>query len=107
MVTHSNRGGTPRWADTLSPVERLRENFWYCTLDDPSAFRCIDVVGPDRVTMEVDYPHSDSTWPDCQAMVKALLTAPGVNLTTEQISGITHVNAARLFRHPLPADALP
>jgi predicted TIM-barrel fold metal-dependent hydrolase len=107
MVTHSNRGGTPRWTDTLSPVERLRENFWYCTLDDPSAFRCIDVIGPDRVTMEVDYPHSDSTWPDCQAMVKALLTAPGVKLTTEQISAITHVNAARLFRHPLPDDARP
>jgi predicted TIM-barrel fold metal-dependent hydrolase len=107
MVNHANRGGTPKWSDELLPVERFRENFWFCTLDDPSAFRCLDVVGTDRVTLETDYPHSDSTWPDCQEAVHALLTAPGVDLSQDEVRAVTHGNAARLFRHPLPAEVRP
>lgn len=107
METHSSRGASPRWNDELSPVERLRENFWYCMLDDPSALPNLELIGADRVTVETDYPHSDSTWPDTQESLRSLLEAPGLNLTVDQIRDITHRNAARLFRHPLPPETRP
>jgi predicted TIM-barrel fold metal-dependent hydrolase len=107
METHSSRGAAPGWRDDLRPLERFRRSFWFCTLDDPSALRCLDVVGEDRVTLETDYPHSDSTWPDTQAMFTARLGNPELGLTNEQIAKLAHRNAAELFHVPLPANPLP
>jgi predicted TIM-barrel fold metal-dependent hydrolase len=107
METHSSRGGAPKWHDPLTPVERLRESFWFCMLDDPSALRNLDVIGEDRVMVETDYPHSDSTWPDSQEVLRSRLEDPALGLGTEQIRKITHANAAALFRHPLPPDPRP
>ena len=52
------------------PVDVLRRNFYFASIEDPSAFRQLDVVGEDRVMLEVDYPHQDSTWPDTQALIR-------------------------------------
>lgn len=102
MQTHSNRGGAPKWHDHMMPVERFRESFWFCMLDDPSALRVLDVVGEDRVMAETDYPHSDSTWPDSQQVLLDRLGDPSLGLSTNQIAKITHRNAAALFRYSLP-----
>ena len=48
--------------------------------------------------VESDYPHADSSWPDTQAVLGAALG----HLPDAELHAITHGNAARLFRHPLP-----
>jgi predicted TIM-barrel fold metal-dependent hydrolase len=56
-------------ADDPSPAEVFSRNFWFASLEDPSAFRNLDVIRADRVMVECDYPHSDSTWPDTQELL--------------------------------------
>ena len=53
--------------------------------------------------VESDYPHADSTWPNCQDTLQAKLG----HLSDDVIRKLTHENAARLFRHPLPDVCLP
>src|SRR5262249_30592625 len=38
------------------PVELVRRNFWFTSVEDPSGFRALDVIGDDHVMVEVDYP---------------------------------------------------
>ena len=55
------------------------------------------------ISVDDQYPHGDSTWPDTQAVIEAawghLLAAGRRQLCCE--------NAAALFRHPLPERVLP
>ena len=64
----------------------------------PSAFGALDAIGAERILIESDYPHADSTWPDTQHVVARNVA----NLSAEDAARITHRNAAELFRHPLP-----
>jgi hypothetical protein len=62
-----------------------------------------DVIGVDRIMLEVDYPHADSTWPDTQRFIRDHLGT----LPVDDLRRITHLNAAELFRHPLPPETKP
>ena len=88
--------------EELKPSEVFRRNFWFCTIDDPSGFRMRDIIGIDHIMFEVDYPHADGTWPDSLAVVDAMVTQ--ADMSPEEIAKVTSLNAARLFRHPLPAE---
>ena len=57
--------------------------------------------------LETDYPHSDGTWPDSQALIHQRFTELGDVLSLDDIRKITHRNAARVFRHPLPDTCVP
>ena len=83
----------------LRPSDVLRRNFTFCTIDDPSTIATRDVIGVENICFETDYPHGDGTWPDTQAVIEKAYA--GV-LTDAEIAAITHENAARVFRHPLP-----
>jgi predicted TIM-barrel fold metal-dependent hydrolase len=86
------------------PVDLFRRSFWFASLEDPVAFRLLADVGEDRLMIESDYPHGDSTWPDTQALVRS--ETEGV-LTPEQIRKVCFGNAAALYGHPEPpADVL-
>jgi len=90
-------------ASGLRPAEVLARNFWFCTIDDPSTIDTRDVIGVDHIMVEVDYPHGDSTWPDTQAVIER---AWG-HLPVADLRKLTHENAARLYRWPLPAETRP
>ncbi|MGV0794520.1 amidohydrolase family protein [Mycolicibacterium sp. XJ1819] len=95
-----NDGGmNSTWSDTLTPNEVLARNFWYTSFFDPTAYRLLDVIGESRVMMEVDYPHSDSTWPDTQEVIKYQIDALDRDVQARLTSG----NAAEVYRHPLVA----
>jgi predicted TIM-barrel fold metal-dependent hydrolase len=101
VVDHSAGGGDGAgWSGDLRPSEVLRRNFWFCTLDDPSTVAAVRAaVGIDHVMVESDYPHADSTWPDTQATVARCFAV----LSEAERRAVAGTNAARLFRHPLPA----
>ena len=87
----------------IGPHEVLLRNFHFCTIDDPSSVDSVVALAPDKIMVETDYPHADSTWPDCQAhLVRAL-----GHLPASTIRALCHENAARVFRHRLPPQRLP
>lgn len=87
------------WADKEArPDEILRRNFTFCLFDDPTAIELRHQIGIENLTVEVDYPHADGTWPDTQPFADKLLG----HLPEKERALIAHGNAARLFRHPLP-----
>ena len=87
------------WPDERKPSEVLARSFWFCSIDDPSTLDgVIERIGADRVMLEVDYPHADSTWPDTQAVVQRTIG----HLPEDVIAKLTHLNAEALFRWPTP-----
>ena len=51
------------WAPTIPIRSSCCTNFHFASLEDPSGFRMLDIIGEDRVMVETDFPHMDSTWP--------------------------------------------
>jgi predicted TIM-barrel fold metal-dependent hydrolase len=108
IASHALRGGTEAWPGSkITPAEVLQRNFYFCMLDDPSTLPAVHRIGIDHVMLETDYPHSDGTWPDSQALIHQRFQEAGDALSVEDIRKITHLNAARLFRHPLPPVCVP
>jgi predicted TIM-barrel fold metal-dependent hydrolase len=98
VMAHSGAGGAGVWDGDLSPSEAVQRNFWFCSIDDPTALRVRDRIGVERIMVETDSPHADSSWPDTQDLLGERLGS----LSPPEIDKITHLNAAKLFRHPLP-----
>ena len=99
VLSHSASGSeSTSWPSTLLPSEVLRRNFWYCSIDDPSSVPMRTTIGVDRIMVESDYPHADSSWPDTQRV----LTDNWGTLADAELRAIAGGNASRLFSHPLP-----
>jgi predicted TIM-barrel fold metal-dependent hydrolase len=99
MLRYHEMYGT--WAGiNLSPAEVLQRNFWFCAVEDPSAFAMRERIGVDKILLEADYPHCDSTWPDTQAVIDREIGG----LPAADIRNITWANASRLYRHPVPPE---
>ena len=81
-----------------TPAEVLARNFWFTSLEDPSAFRQLDTIGADRIMVETDYPHSDATWPDTQRGLRTMLAG----LPAPTVQALAFGTAAALYRHPPP-----
>ncbi len=102
IVNRSGYGES--WPDKVnSPSEVLRRNFWFCMIDDPSTVPTRYAIGVENILAESDYPHGDGTWPDTQQVLEDAIG----ELPVEEIRMITHENAAKLYRHPLPDVCVP
>jgi predicted TIM-barrel fold metal-dependent hydrolase len=88
--------------DAPTPRELVHRNFFFTSIEDPSAFRMLDLIGEDNVMVETDYPHYDSTWPECQAMIRSELEG----LPPALVKKVCYENACRVYRHPLPPEAM-
>jgi predicted TIM-barrel fold metal-dependent hydrolase len=100
VMGHSGSGYST-WADPeLSPMDQMRRNYWFCTIDIPPTLALRDRLGLDHIMIESDYPHADSTWPDTQDNARRGLAG----LTDDEVRKITWENASKLFRHPVPAS---
>jgi len=98
VLDHSASGtDSQAWTDGRRPSEVLADNFWFCSIDDPSTLdAAIDRVGANHILLESDYPHADSTWPDTQALLRRRLA----HLDESVVTRLTHANAEALFRWP-------
>ena len=69
-----------------------------CFITDPVGLKLMrDHIGVDKVTVEIDYPHSDANWPDAPEKLMGEFTDAA--LTDHEIDRITHLNAMRDFRY--------
>jgi predicted TIM-barrel fold metal-dependent hydrolase len=93
------RAASEVWLATdPDPLDVLATNFWFASLEDPSGFRMLDLIGEHKVMVETDYPHMDSTWPGCQQMIRSELS----HLPGATIAKVCFENACGLYDHPRP-----
>ena len=86
-------------AGTLSkpPSEYFRENIYVTFQDDWVAFKMLDMANPRRIMWANDFPHSDSTWPWSQDMLKEHTH----NMTEEQKDWVLRDNVVELYGLPV------
>jgi hypothetical protein len=75
------------------PSQVFREHFIVCFIDDHFGCHNLDDVGEKIVAYELDYPHSDCTWPN---VAEALWTNVQ-HLPRATVDRITHGNAFRTY----------
>jgi predicted TIM-barrel fold metal-dependent hydrolase len=80
--------------NTIDIRALFRDHVFGCFIDDKHGIASIDEIGADNIMCETDYPHSDSTWPDCIGVVKELID----HLPPETQYKILRGNAERLYR---------
>jgi predicted TIM-barrel fold metal-dependent hydrolase len=78
----------------FSVMNTFRKHIYGCFIDDLHGIKNLDVIGADNVMIETDYPHSDSTWPNCLEHAQKQL----VDLSDIDRHKILRGNAERLFR---------
>lgn len=75
------------------PSEYFAEHIYLTFQDDWVAFKTADMCNPRRLMWASDFPHSDSTWPNSQAVLAEQTKA----LTPQQRDWICHDNVAELY----------
>lgn len=80
--------------DNFDVRQLFRDHIYGCFFEDFYGLRNLDIIGVDNVMIETDYPHSDSTWPDCIALAHKQL----VGHPEEDVYKVLRGNAERLFQ---------
>lgn len=78
------------------PSDLFRQHFYGCFIDDENGVANRHVIGVDRLTIEVDYPHSDSSWPDTRKRAAEVLA----DVPDDEVAMIVETNARRMLRFP-------
>jgi predicted TIM-barrel fold metal-dependent hydrolase len=99
-LDHESARNVPgRWLQG-TPKELLLRNFVFCMLDDPTTLRLLrHEIGVERIVLETDYPHSDSSWPNSQEKWRRQLEG----IPADEVERMAWRNASELFHHPVPA----
>jgi predicted TIM-barrel fold metal-dependent hydrolase len=79
------------------PSEVFMEHVVLCYISDGVGVKLARDIGVDRITVEIDYPHSDTTWPNAPEHLHAEFADS--DLTDAEVDAITHENAMRFFRY--------
>jgi predicted TIM-barrel fold metal-dependent hydrolase len=78
------------------PSDLFREHFWGCFIDDEHGLANRHAIGIDRITLEVDYPHSDSNWPNSRKRAAEVLA----DVPDDEVEMIVETNARRMLHFP-------
>ncbi len=81
------------------PSDLFRQHFYGCFIDDEHGLANRHVIGVDRITIESDYPHSDSTWPNTRKRAAEVLA----EVPDDECSLIVEENARRMLNFPRTA----
>jgi predicted TIM-barrel fold metal-dependent hydrolase len=79
------------------PSEVFMEHVLLCYITDQVGVRHAREIGVDRIAVEIDYPHSDTTWP--RAPERLMGEFEQTDLTDGEIDRMTHLNAMEHFRY--------
>ena len=94
------------WVATGGEISEPPSTYYYrqvyaCFFRDYHGVASLDTCGVDNVMFEVDYPHSDSTWPDSRAVAADVMAG----LDAEAVYKLVRGNAIRVFGlHDLPEE---
>ena len=93
-VWYQHRG----WAFPREQVPEPPSTYYFrqvygCFFRDHHGIKSLDECGVDNVTFEVDYPHSDSTWPNTKAVAEELFSSLDDETTYKLVRG----NAIRML----------
>jgi len=81
-----------------TPSEFFLDHVMLCFITDPVGLKLArDHIGVENITVEIDYPHSDTTWPN--APERLLGEFAQTDLTDAEVNAITYENAMRYFRY--------
>jgi predicted TIM-barrel fold metal-dependent hydrolase len=80
--------------DTLDIRETFRNHIFGCIIEDRHALKSLDELGEDNIMCETDYPHSDSTWPNCIDVARDTMKDLPERVQYKLLRG----NAERLYR---------
>lgn len=78
------------------PSELFRTHFYGCFIDDEHGLTNRHTIGIDRITIETDFPHSDSTWPNSRKRAAEVLA----DVPDDECSMIVEENARRMLNFP-------
>lgn len=94
----TTRGSRHRWYQNISRTDRpsdlFRKHIWGCFIDDVHGVESRHLIGVDNILVEVDYPHSDSNWPNSRKRVAENL----VGVPDDEAHRIVELNARALLR---------
>ncbi|SHN18446.1 amidohydrolase family protein [Cryptosporangium aurantiacum] len=89
-----------RWYQDIDketrPSDLFRKHFWGCFIDDEHGVLNRHTIGVDRLTLEIDYPHSDSNWPNSRKRAAEVLA----DVPDDEVEMIVETNARRMLRFP-------
>jgi predicted TIM-barrel fold metal-dependent hydrolase len=78
------------------PSDLFRRHFWGCFIDDEHGVENRHKIGVDRIALEIDYPHSDSNWPNSRKRAAEMLA----NVPDDECRLIVEDNARRMLNFP-------
>lgn len=86
-----------RWYQDIDrharPSELFKKHFYGCFIDDVHGLANRHEIGIDRITFEVDYPHSDSNWPNTRRRAAETLA----DVPDDEVYKIVEGNVRELF----------
>lgn len=86
-----------RWYQNISRTDRpsdlFRKHIWGCFIDDVHGVNSREAIGIDRILVEVDYPHSDSNWPNSRKRIAENL----IEVDDDDVHRIVELNARELL----------
>ncbi|WP_017936738.1 amidohydrolase family protein [Nocardioides sp. Iso805N] len=89
-----------RWYQDIDkatdPADLIRKHFYGCFISDYFGVKNRHEIGIDRLTVEVDYPHSDSNWPNS----RKILAEQFVDVPDDEVHQMVELNAREVFRFP-------
>jgi predicted TIM-barrel fold metal-dependent hydrolase len=92
--TFMGHAGNGADLDTLDIRQSFRDHVFGCIIEDHHAVKSLDELGEDNIMCETDYPHSDSTWPDCITVARNTMKDLPESVQYKLLRG----NAERLYR---------
>jgi len=96
-VWHEHRG----WAGVADAIPEPPSTYFFsnvfaCFFRDDVGVEMIERVGPDNITFETDYPHTDTTWPHTKKIVAEMLADVPDDIAYKLLRG----NAIRMLDLP-------
>ncbi|MCW2529095.1 MAG: amidohydrolase 2 [Pseudonocardiales bacterium] len=89
-----------RWYQDIAmddkPSDLFAKHFWGCFIDDEHGVKNRHDIGIDRIMLEIDFPHSDSNWPNSRKRAAEVLA----DVPDDEVEKIVETNARRMLSFP-------
>jgi predicted TIM-barrel fold metal-dependent hydrolase len=88
-----------RWYQNINkdvrPSDLFKKHFWGCFISDEHGVENRHVIGVDHITLEVDYPHSDSNWPNSRKKAAEIFA----DVPDDEVHRMVELNRRELYRY--------